>query len=69
MRFFLPCETAALGYLETIINRKDYTETGVYAFLRFWAEHRKKPLVIFFDEFDVLAGESLIAMLTQFRTG
>ncbi len=69
IRFFLRYETAALGYLETIINKKDYTETGVYAFLRFWAEHRKKPLVLFFDEFDVLAGESLIAMLTQFRTG
>ncbi|MBM3198361.1 MAG: ATP-binding protein [Chlamydiae bacterium] len=38
--------------------------------MRFWAEvDISKPLVIFFDEFDVLAGDSLITMLTQFRTG
>ncbi len=69
IKYFLPKETEALDYLEKVLITKDYSETGVYAFLRFWAEHSKKPLVLFFDEFDVLAGEPLIAMLTQIRTG
>jgi len=37
--------------------------------MTWWAETSQKPLVIFFDEFDVLAGDSLITLLTQFRTG
>ena len=69
IRLFLPYEEVALNYLEHIISKKDYTETSVYTFLRFWAEHAKKPIVLFLDEFDVLAGESMIAMLTQIRTG
>ncbi len=69
IKIFLPYEEKALKYLENIISKKDYEETGVYDFLRFWAENKNKPLVIFFDEFDVLAGDSLITMLTQFRTG
>ncbi len=73
LKIFLPQEKKALEYLENLIGKKDYEETAVADFLRFWAEESfqqdKKSLVIFFDEFDVLAGESLIAMLTQFRTG
>ena len=69
IKVFLPREQKALDYLENAISKKDYEETGVYDFLRFLAENTQKPLVLFFDEFDVLAGESLIAMLTQFRTG
>jgi hypothetical protein len=37
--------------------------------LFFWAQNSKEPLVLFFDEFDVLSGDSLISLLTQFRTG
>jgi len=74
IKVFLPGEQKALDYLVNIISKKEYHKTGVYDFLRFWAEENfkdenKKTLVIFFDEFDVLAGESLISLLTQFRTG
>lgn len=66
---FLPHEEKAITYLENIINKKDYQESSVYSFLRFWAQVSNKPLAIFLDEFDVLAGDSLITLLTQFRTG
>ena len=69
IKLFLPFETEALKYLEKIISEKDYQKSGMYNFLRFWSGVSKKPLVIFFDEFDVLAGDSLITFLTQFRTG
>ena len=69
IKLFLPSEKEALLYLEKIISEKDYQKSGVYDFLRFWSGVSKKPLVIFFDEFDVLAGDSLITFLTQFRTG
>ena len=62
-------EEKAIAYLENIIDKKDYQDSSVYSFLRFWAQVSDKPLAIFFDEFDVLAGDSLIALLTQFRTG
>ncbi len=65
---FLPKEKKALAYLEKVLN-EPIKESGVLSFLYFWAKNSKKPLVLFFDEFDVLAGESLIAMLTQLRTG
>ncbi len=69
IRLLLPNEKEALDYLEKALS-EPIKESGVLSFLYFWAEASKKnPLVIFFDEFDVLAGESLIAMLTQFRTG
>ncbi len=66
---FLPNEKKAIEYLDILIKKKDYEESGVYSFLHFWAQESKKPLILFFDEFDVLAGDSLITMLTQFRTG
>ena len=73
IKLFLPEEKKALSYLENIIRIKNYERTGVYDFLRFWAGENAvqggKPLVLFFDEFDVLSGDSLIALLTQFRTG
>lgn len=70
IKIFTPNETTALLYLEKIIQEKNYEESGIYDFLRFWAEEDKdKPLVIFFDEFDVLAGDSLVTLLSQIRTG
>ena len=39
------------------------------AFLRFWSQESSKPIVVFFDEFDGLVGDSLITLLKQFRTG
>ena len=69
MTIFFPRERKILSYLEKMIHQKDYSENSVYNFLFFWAQNSKKRLVLFFDEFDVLAGNSLIAMLTQFRTG
>ncbi len=65
---FLPEETVAINYLDDAL-KKAIAESGVYDFLYFWSQHSKKPLILFFDEFDVLAGDSLITMLTQFRTG
>ncbi|MBM3198176.1 MAG: hypothetical protein FJZ58_02835 [Chlamydiae bacterium] len=66
----MPNEKEALNSLEKIIAQKSYDETSFYDFLRFWAElETNKPIVLFLDEFDVLAGESLVTMLTQFRTG
>jgi len=64
----LPREKAAIAYLDKVLS-EPIQESGVSQFLRFWAKKNKKPLVVFFDEFDVLAGNSLIALLTQFRTG
>ncbi len=65
---FLPTEVAAINYLDEIFTR-EIREADLYSFLYFWAQESKKSLVLFFDEFDVLAGDSLITMLTQFRTG
>ncbi|MES2199235.1 MAG: ATP-binding protein, partial [Chlamydiota bacterium] len=70
IKIFIPQESTALLYLEKIIKEKNYDETGIYDFLRFWAEEDKnKPLIIFFDEFDVLAGDPLVTLLSQIRTG
>ena len=66
---FFPKEKGTLAYLENMIQQNEYSESSVYSFLFFWAQNSKKHLVLFFDEFDVLSGNSLIAMLTQFRTG
>lgn len=69
IKIFLPREKKAIAYLEKTLN-EPIKESGVLSFLYFWAEiHKEKPLVIFFDEFDVLAGDSLITLLTQLRTG
>ncbi len=65
----LPKEKEALEYLEKTLD-KPIKKSAVLQFLYFWSQvDPKKPLVIFFDEFDVLAGDSLITMLTEFRTG
>ena len=70
IRLFLPSEKKAISYLEETLNKKEYEESGVYAFLRYWAEvNPKKPLVICFDGFNLLTGDSLIALLAQIRTG
>lgn len=64
----IPNERKALDFLETLIQ-KPTEERFLYDFLRYWAENSPKPLVLFFDEFDALVGESLIALLKQFRAG
>ncbi len=66
---YLSTETAALSFLKNIISEDKYSEETLYTFLHFWASESKKPLILFFDEFDVLAGDSLITILTQIRTG
>ena len=66
---FLPEETSAIEYLQKGLKKREVAKSGVSAFLRFWAQNSKKPLVIFLDEFDGLVEEVLITLLKQFRTG
>ncbi len=66
---FLPQEKKALQHLKEVLSKQECKENDVYDFLRFWAENSKNPLVLFFDEFDGLIGDSLITLLKQFRTG
>ncbi len=66
---FLPEEKLAIEYLHTALKEKTTKNSGVSAFLRFWAKESSKPLVLFFDEFDGLVGDTLITLLKQFRTG
>ena len=66
---FLPKEKEALTYLNKLIQEKDFQESSLYDFLFFWSQKSTKPLVLFLDEFDGLTGNSLIALLKQFRTG
>jgi AAA domain-containing protein len=61
-------KTEWLIYLETVQSRST-NERDFYEMLRFMAENSPSPLVLFFDEFDVLMGDSLIALLAQFRSG
>ncbi|MES2198770.1 MAG: AAA-like domain-containing protein [Chlamydiota bacterium] len=70
--FYLPKETEALTYLDEILQQKDISENSIYYFLSFWAAkciEKKTPLLVFFDEFDGLVGESLVSLLKQFRLG
>jgi len=62
---FLSREKKALSYLQKIVHQSELRENSLYDFLFFWAEHSKKPLVLFFDEFDGLVGNSLITLLKQ----
>lgn len=41
----------------------------LYVYLHRWAERSPRPLVLFFDEFDALLGNSLISVLRQLRSG
>ncbi|MBM3198015.1 MAG: ATP-binding protein [Chlamydiae bacterium] len=66
---FLPNEQLAVEYLQKTLQKRTTSKSTLSAFLRFWAESSSKPLVIFFDEFDGLVGDVLIALLKQFRTG
>ena len=66
---FIPEEQTAIEYLHKVLKEKTTEKSGVSAFLRFWAQSSTKPLVIFFDEFDGLVGNTLITLLKQFRTG
>lgn len=68
IKILLPQEKEALDYLENVLD-KPIKKSAVLTFLSFWAQASKKPLVLFFDEFDVLAGDSLVTLLSQFRTG
>ena len=69
IKITLPSEGVVLEYLKEIISKKQYEESSVYDFLRFWAESSKQPLVVFFDEFDVIEGDVLVTLLAQIRTG
>jgi hypothetical protein len=51
------------------LQKKEELGDEVSSLLRFWSESSSKPLAIFFDEFDGLMGDSLIALLKQFRSG
>jgi AAA domain-containing protein len=51
------------------LQKKEELGDEVSSLLRFWSESSDKPLAIFFDEFDGLMGDSLIALLKQFRSG
>lgn len=53
----------------TILQSYQNKESAVYEMLRFMAKTSSRPVIIFFDEFDVLMGDSLIALLSQFRSG
>ncbi len=66
---FLPKEKWAIQYLEKILNTNTFNEESILDFLTLWAKKKKKPLVLFFDEFDGLVGNTLILLLKQFRTG
>jgi hypothetical protein len=57
-----------LTHLETL-QAHPTKEYNLYEMLYFMASQSSKPIVIFFDEFDVLMGDSLIALLAQFRSG
>jgi type II secretory pathway predicted ATPase ExeA len=46
-----------------------FPERLVYEILMTWSEQNQRPLVLFFDEFDGLMGDSLISLLAQFRSG
>lgn len=65
---FLPDEKKALDYLDHLLAQA-ITENSPFDFLCFWSEKSSKPVVLFLDEFDGLMGDSLIALLKQFRTG
>lgn len=71
IELYLPEELAAISYLETLLAKNSISEDGILDFLTFWAKNNteKKPLVLFFDEFDGLVGNSFVSILKQFRTG
>ncbi len=62
-------EEKATIYIKELLRKKPTPEDALLSFLTFWAQHTNKPLVLFFDEFDGLVGNSLISILKQFRTG
>jgi hypothetical protein len=64
----LPEERVAIEYLEEAL-KKEVTLSSISLFLRFWAQKSKKPVAIFFDEFDGLTGDFLLSLLKQFRAG
>lgn len=66
---FLPSEKEALEYASQLLSKSEVDEGSIYDFLCFWSEKSSKPVVLFLDEFDGLMGDSLIALLKQFRTG
>lgn len=65
---FFSDQTLIIEYIDALLCKK-IQAGAVGQCLRFWAEQSAKPLVIFFDEFDGLMGDSLIGLLKQFRTG
>ena len=69
LSIFHPKEKKAIQYLKKVLSKTEKKENILYDFLFFWAKNSKKPLALFFDEFDGLVGNSLITLLKQFRTG
>lgn len=57
-----------IEHIEALQSRPT-NERDFYEILRFIAENSSKPVTIFLDEFDGLMGDSLIALLAQFRSG
>ena len=61
-----------MAYLDEILQQKDISGNSIYYFLAFWATkclEKHTPLLVFFDEFDGLVGESLVSLLKQFHLG
>jgi len=55
--------------IKKLLTDEFFPERLVYEILRAWSEQNQRPLVLFFDEFDGLVGDSLISLLAQFRSG
>jgi len=64
-----PGETATLEMVDTLSHGAISYETLLNQFLTWWTDHSDKPLILFFDEFDGLIGDSLISVLKQLRSG
>jgi type II secretory pathway predicted ATPase ExeA len=56
-------------YIEQQLKKPESLERSFFRVLRFWSEESRKPVVLFLDEFDGLMGDSLVALLKQFRDG
>lgn len=63
-------EEATLAYLDSFIQMKVPVTFGtLQQVLDFWAQHSRKPIVLFIDEIDALIGDSLLSVLRQLRAG
>lgn len=62
-------EEPALSFFHHLPTGPGDHLTILTKFLRFWASHATKPLVLFIDEIDSLVGDTLISVLRQLRAG